>query len=226
MQCSASFADQTRTLPEEDPRIFGMFAAWLYTGVIPSSSEARMKEPSYNERLVQELETKTMLHQHQEDPRCHDEDLIDLWTFGHLHDFPRLSDLALAQLCKQNELFRRSSTRGAVTKALQLPVSPNVKKLHAYLVDEAVHWIGTLHVPQDSVKYPSEYVARVLEGVMKNVVDLSLRHARVIPVTKGSLPQERCQYHCHEKGPCHISMCLMPWSFGSKEPETSGSHLR
>lgn len=168
-------------LPEEDPRTFAMFVAWLYTGEIPPSPD---DEEGWN--IPPQL--RLVPGQESEYERWYDEDLVDLWVFAATNQIYDLSNAAVSSLAMQNDQYNRTTTRAALATAF-VYTGP-ATGLQKYLIDEAVYRLDSSAVPKSTSHYPVGYVSRILEEVMS-------RKSGSGKVAKPRWQKKPCLYHSH-----------------------------
>ncbi|KAF2159950.1 hypothetical protein M409DRAFT_29559 [Zasmidium cellare ATCC 36951] len=188
-------------LPEEDPRTFAMFVAWLYTGEIPPSPD---DEDGWN--IPPQL--RLVSGQASEYERWYDEDLVDLWVFAATNQIYDLSNAAVSSLAMQNGQYTRTTTRAALATAFEY--TGRATGLQKYLIDEALYRLDTSAVPKSTSHYPVEYVSRILEEVMS-------RKTGGGKVAKPRWQKKPCLYHNHADSASVKRKCRNFW-LGSPSP--------
>lgn len=121
MKESCIGTDTEHSLPTEDARIFSMFLAWVYNGVLvpPSKHSPDSEKDGADEtpsvRLISGKD-RPVLHS-----SWYDEDLVDLHLFSRWYHIFELANETLCQLAIQNHQNGRTTTALAVRKAFDAP---------------------------------------------------------------------------------------------------------
>ncbi|KAK4500583.1 hypothetical protein PRZ48_008772 [Zasmidium cellare] len=189
-------------LPEDDPRTFAMFVAWLYTGEIPPS-------PDDEDGWHIPPQLRLVPGQNSEYERWYDEDLVDLWVFAANNQIYDLSNAAVSSLASQNDQYNRTTTRAALVTAFEY--SGPATGMQKYLINEAVYRLDTSTVPKNTSHYPVEYVSRILEAIMS-------RKSGNGKVAKPRWQTKPCLYHHHLDSASVKRKCKNFWT-GPRSPK-------
>jgi len=100
-----------------------------------------------------------------------DLELVSLYLFGVAHSIGDLSNAALSKLATQNEHSKCTTTIAAVQRVFAHPV--HVQRLCKFLTEEAARRLNAGNVPMSIVRYPAEYVQRILQKkLIRSSVDV------------------------------------------------------
>ena len=176
---------------------FRIFAAWLYRQeLIPpskslsgrSTSSAVQADISATHRLVQKKGVTHRLSP-ESDAQIGDLELVQLFKFGEDWDIPSLSNSAITTLALQNDVYARTTAKGAIDAAFASGGKDS--HLRQFLVEEAAFRLNDENVSEAIHAYPPEFVTKFLRQVLRQ------RDRKSQPMRGSQWRRHLCQYHEH-----------------------------